>query len=239
MAGTNKAVVLCSGGLDSTTVLYFAIDQGFDVYPVSFNYRQRHVVELTFVKQTLEKLGLASRWAVFNLDFSQVKASALTDMAISVPESRSPDEMGAAIPVTYVPLRNTIFLSYAAAYAEANDISDIFIGVNVLDYSGYPDCRPAYIKAMEETISLGSKYVDDPDRRRFTIHTPLIDKTKKEIIALGRNLGVDYALTWSCYNPRVEGGRIEPCGTCDSCILRQKGFDELAAETGTSEADEA
>jgi 7-cyano-7-deazaguanine synthase len=237
MAERKKAVVLCSGGLDSTTVLYYALDQGFDVYPVSFNYRQRHVVELTFVKQTLEKLGLASRWAVFNLDFSQVRASALTDLSLAVPEGRDPSEMETAIPITYVPLRNSIFLSYAAAYAEANDISDIFIGVNVLDYSGYPDCRPAYIKSMEDTISLGSRYVDDPDGRRFTIHTPLINKTKKEIIALGKSLGVDYDLTWSCYNPRVVDGKIEPCGACDSCILRKKGFDELAAES--SEADEA
>ena len=236
MAESKKAVVLCSGGLDSTTVLYLALDQGFEVYPVSFNYRQRHVVELTFVKQTLEKLGLAGRWTVFNLDFSQVKTSALTDMSIAVPEGRNPSEMEAAIPVTYVPLRNSIFLSYAAAYAEANDISDIFIGVNALDYSGYPDCRPAYIASMEDTISLGSKYVDDPGRR-FTIHAPLIDKTKKEIIAIGKSLGVDYDLTWSCYQPRVVDGKIEPCGVCDSCILRKKGFDELQAEM--NEADEA
>jgi 7-cyano-7-deazaguanine synthase len=236
MAESKKAVVLCSGGLDSTTVLYFALDQGFDVYPVSFNYRQRHVVELTFVKQTLEKLELAGRWTVFNLDFSQVRASALTDMLIAVPESRNPSEMDAAIPVTYVPLRNSIFLSYAAAYAEANDISDIFIGVNALDYSGYPDCRPAYIASMEDTISLGSKYVDQPSRR-FNIHAPLIDKTKKEIIALGLSLGVDYNLTWSCYQPRVVYGKIEPCGVCDSCILRKKGFDELQAEMDG--ADEA
>ncbi|NMC08480.1 MAG: 7-cyano-7-deazaguanine synthase QueC [Candidatus Lokiarchaeota archaeon] len=220
-----KAVVLCSGGLDSTTVLYHAIHEGYDVYPVSFNYKQRHVVELSFVRRTLEKLGIEGRWTVFNLDFSQIGASALVDMKIGVPQGRSPAEMETSIPVSYVPLRNTVFLTYAAALAESNGIEDIFIGVNVLDYSGYPDCRPKYIESIEHTLNLGSRYVDDP-ARKFKIHVPLINKTKAEIIKMGQALGVDYNLTWSCYSPRVDAGRIEPCGTCDSCILRAKGFDE-------------
>ncbi len=220
-----KAIVLCSGGLDSTTVLYHAIHEGFDVYPVSFNYKQRHVVELAFVRRTLEKLGLVDRWTVFNLDFSQIGASALTDTSLPVPQGRSPAEMERSIPISYVPLRNTIFLTYAAALAESKGIQDIFIGVNVLDYSGYPDCRPKYIESIEQTLNLGSKYVDDP-AKKFKIHVPLINKTKAQIIEMGKALGVDYDLTWSCYNPTVEGGTIKPCGKCDSCILRAKGFTE-------------
>ena len=208
-------------------MLYYAINEGYDVFPVSFEYKQRHSVELTFVRKTLEKLYLVDRWMVFHLDFSQIGNSALTDLSLDVPEGRSPEEMEQSIPISYVPLRNTFFLTYAAAYAETRDIQDIFIGVNVLDYSGYPDCRPAYIQSIEQTLSLGSRYVDDPGKK-FTIHTPLINKSKAEIIALGRSLGVDYSLTWSCYNPKVVDGRIEPCGECDSCILRAKGFDETS-----------
>lgn len=219
--------MLCSGGLDSTTVLYYAMNEGYDVFPVSFDYKQRHAVELTFVRKTLEKLGLADRWTVFHLDFSQIGNSALTDLSLDVPEGRSPQEMEQSIPISYVPLRNTFFLTYTAAYAETRDIQDIFIGVNVLDYSGYPDCRPAYIQSIEQTLSLGSRYVDDPGKK-FKIHTPLINKTKAEIIKLGSSLGVDYELTWSCYNPKVVEGRIEPCGECDSCILRAKGFNEAS-----------
>ena len=219
--------MLCSGGLDSTTVLYYAINEGYDVFPVSFDYKQRHAVELTFVRKTLEKIGLADRWTVFHLDFSQIGNSALTDLSLDVPEGRSPEEMEQTIPISYVPLRNTFFLTYVAAFAETRDIQDIFIGVNVLDYSGYPDCRPEYITSIEQTLNLGSRYVDDL-AKKFTIHTPLINKTKAEIIELGRSLGVDYRLTWSCYNPKVVDGRIEPCGECDSCILRAKGFDEAS-----------
>nr|MDO8118327.1 7-cyano-7-deazaguanine synthase QueC [Candidatus Sigynarchaeota archaeon] len=224
-----KAIVLCSGGLDSTTVLHVALDEGFLVHPVSFNYKQRHAVELSFVKKTLEKVGLLDNWVVFNLDFSAISASALVDHSLQLPENRDPKQMEHGIPVSYVPLRNTIFLSYAAAYAEAHDIEDIFIGVNVLDYSGYPDCRPGYISAIQAALTVGSKYVDEPSKK-FTIHTPLINKSKKEIIELGKKLGVDYSLTWSCYNPQIEGGKIEPCGKCDSCILRAKGFAELGIE---------
>ncbi|MEX2755175.1 MAG: 7-cyano-7-deazaguanine synthase, partial [Candidatus Sigynarchaeota archaeon] len=173
----------------------------------------------------LEKLGLVDKWTVFNLDFSQIGASALVDTSLLVPQGRTAEEMASAIPISYVPLRNTIFLSYAAALAESKDIQDIFIGVNVLDYSGYPDCRPKYIESIEQTLNLGSKYVDDP-AKKFKIHVPLINKTKAQIIEMGKALGVDYDLTWSCYNPRVAGGKIEPCGTCDSCILRSKGFSE-------------
>jgi 7-cyano-7-deazaguanine synthase len=224
-AAKRKAVVLCSGGLDSTTVLYHTIHEGFEVYPVSFNYKQRHIVELAFLRQTLEKLGIVDRWTTFNIDFSQIGASALTNPALAVPQGRSTAEMEKSIPISYVPLRNTVFLTYAAALAESKDIQDIFIGVNVLDYSGYPDCRPKYIESVEQTLNLGSRYVDDPSKK-FKIHVPLINKTKAEIIKMGQALGVDYSLTWSCYNPRVAGGKIEACGTCDSCILRAKGFDE-------------
>jgi 7-cyano-7-deazaguanine synthase len=206
-------------------VLYHAIHEGYDVYPVSFNYKQRHIVELSFVRQTLEKLGLVDRWIVFNLDFSQIGASALVDMKVDVPQGRSAAEMEKSIPASYVPLRNTVFLTYAAAIAETKDIQDIFIGVNVLDYSGYPDCRPKYIESIEQTLNLGSKYVDAPGKK-FKIHVPLINKTKAQIIQMGKALGVDYSITWSCYNPRVTSGKIEPCGTCDSCILRAKGFAE-------------
>lgn len=225
VAPGTKAVVLCSGGLDSTTVLHLALKDGYEVHPMSFQYKQRHSVELSFVKKTLETLGLVDRWVVFSLDFSQVQASALTDHALVLPEGRAPEDMERDIPISYVPLRNTIFLSYAAAYAEAKGIQDIFIGVNALDYSGYPDCRPAFIDAIQGTLTLGSRYADDP-AKKFTIHAPLMHKTKREIIALGKSLGVDYSITWSCYNPQVAGGRIEPCGRCDSCILRQKGFSE-------------
>jgi 7-cyano-7-deazaguanine synthase len=227
MPSTNKkkAIVLCSGGLDSTTILYHAIHEGYDVYPISFNYQQRHIVELSFVRKTLEKLGLLGKWKVFNLDFSQIRASALTDGELAVPGGRRPEEME-GIPITYVPLRNTIFLSYAAAYAEALDIQDIFIAVNAIDYSGYPDCRPEYIESMERTINKGSRYVDDASKK-YKIHVPLIEKTKGEIITIGLELGVDYDLTWSCYDPEIQDGGILPCGKCDSCILRKKGFEEL------------
>ncbi|MBN2152334.1 MAG: 7-cyano-7-deazaguanine synthase QueC [Candidatus Lokiarchaeota archaeon] len=224
-AGKPKALVLCSGGLDSTTVLYHAIREGYDVYAVSFNYKQRHAIELAFVRRTLEKLGLVDKWTVFDLDFTQIGASALTDASLPVPQGRSTAEMEGSIPISYVPLRNTIFLTYAAALAESKGIQDIFVGVNVLDYSGYPDCRPAYIESIEQTLNLGSRYVDDPTRK-FKVHVPLINKTKAQIIEMGRALGVDYDLTWSCYNPRVAGGRVEACGTCDSCTLRAKGFAE-------------
>ena len=221
-----KAVVLCSGGLDSTTVLHVALDEGYEVYPISFNYKQRHSIELSFVKQTLTNLGLLGRWKIFELDFTQIQASALTNHALDLPKNRAPEEMDGEIPISYVPLRNTIFLSYAAAYAEANGVQDIFIGVNVLDYSGYPDCRPEYIRSIEEALSRGSRYVDDAEKS-FKIHTPLINKTKKEIIELGMKLGVAYDLTWSCYNPKVANERIIPCEECDSCILRAKGFAEF------------
>ncbi|MHA1680825.1 MAG: 7-cyano-7-deazaguanine synthase QueC [Promethearchaeota archaeon] len=221
-----KAVVLCSGGLDSTTALHIAISEGFDVYPISFNYKQRHSIELQFARKSIEKLGLTQRWVVFNLDFSQIQASALTDDSLTLPVDRKPDEMAGEIPISYVPLRNTIFLSYAAAYAETKEITDIFIGVNALDYSGYPDCRPEYIKAMEASLTLGSRYVDDPSKK-YRLHVPLINLTKAEIIRKGRSLGVDYSLTWSCYNPKVTDGKIFPCGSCDSCILRAKGFQEV------------
>ncbi|MHA1793771.1 MAG: 7-cyano-7-deazaguanine synthase QueC [Promethearchaeota archaeon] len=224
-----KAVVLCSGGLDSTTVLYMALDEGYEVFPVSFDYRQRHSIELQFLRKTLEKLNLIDNWVIFHLDFSQIKKSALVDFTINVPKDREVDDMLSGIPVSYVPLRNTIFLSYAAARAEAINATDIFIGVNAVDYSGYPDCRPEYIESIERALSLGSKYVDDPSRE-FKIHTPLINLSKTEIIERGLSLGVDYSLTWSCYDPVIEDNTIKPCGKCDSCILRNKGFEGITKD---------
>lgn len=223
-----RAVVLYSGGLDSTTVLHMAMDNGYDPYPISFDYKQRHAVELTFAKKCLEKLGLLGRWKVFKLDFSKVKSSALTDSSMEIPKGRHPGEMGDAIPVSYVPLRNTIFLSYAAAYAESLGINHVFIGVNCLDYSGYPDCRPEFIETIEKALSLGSRHADNPGSS-FHLHAPLLHLTKSEIIRKGRELGVNYDLTWSCYDPVVEDGMVKPCGACDSCVLRHEAFDALDA----------
>ena len=219
VANNKKAVVLCSGGLDSTTVLYYAIHEGYEVYPISFYYKQRHQLELLYLKRNLEKLGLLDRWKVFELDFNIIKSSALTDYSMDVPAGREPEDM-VDIPVTYVPLRNTIFLSYAGAYAEANNIEDIFIGVNVLDYSGYPDCRPEYIQAFERMANLATK--SGVEGTKLTIHTPLIDLSKADIIQQGSQLNVDYALTISCYQVD-EGGAA--CGVCDSCRFRKEGFE--------------
>ncbi len=226
-----KAIVLFSGGLDSTTTLYIAMSESFDVYPISFDYKQRHAIELQFAAMTLSKIkddydfDLASRWKIIRLDFSQVMGSALVDKSMQVPKNRDESKMSEEIPVSYVPLRNTIFLAYAASYAESIGARDIFAGMNCQDYSGYPDCRPKFVDAMERSITLGSKLADMSDEK-FKIHTPLMNMNKKQIIEEGTKLGVDYNFTWSCYDPRVASGRIEPCDTCDSCILRRKGFDD-------------
>lgn len=215
------AICLLSGGLDSSTVLAIAKNNNYDVTALSFNYGQRHVVEINQASQ-IAAIYDVNRHVVINVDLGSVGGSALTSN-IDVPKQTPISEMSDEIPVTYVPARNTIFLSYALAWAEVVGANDIFIGVNALDYSGYPDCRPEYISAYETMANLATK-AGTQDGRHLTIHTPLIKLTKGEIIRTGLKLGVDYALTSSCYDPESNG---KPCGECDSCILRKKGFDEV------------
>ncbi len=215
-----KAVVLLSGGLDSTTALAIALNEGYEVYAMSFGYGQRHSVELESARRVATAMGVA-RHLVVDIDLRAIGGSALTD-EIDVPKSRSSDEMTGGIPVTYVPARNTIFLSFALAWAEVLGAGDIFIGVNALDYSGYPDCRPEYIAAYQRMADLATR-AGVEGRQRLTIHTPLIELTKAEIIRRGLALGVDYALTSTCYDPSPAG---EACGQCDACLLRLKGFAE-------------
>ena len=221
MATENKkAVVLLSGGLDSATVLAIARNQGYECYALSFRYGQRHVWELEAAKRVAASMG-AEEHRVATIDLRVFGSSALTD-DIAVPKGRDTDAMSHGIPVTYVPARNTIFLSFALAWAEVLGSSDIFIGVNVLDYSGYPDCRPEYIEAFEKMANLATK-AGVEGKQQLRIHTPLIALSKAQIIAKGIELGVDYNLTSSCYDPSPAG---VPCGECDSCLLRQKGFRE-------------
>lgn len=212
---TKKAIVLYSSGLDSTTCLAIARAEGFSPIAVSYDYGQRHSVELEKAKKFALQAG-AERHVVVKMDLQQIGGSALT-AAIDVPKDRHLDD---EIPVTYVPARNTIFLSYALGWAEVLDIFDIYIGVNALDYSGYPDCRPEFIAAFETMANLATKAAVD-GRGRYKIHTPLLHLSKGEIITKGMELGVDYALTHSCYDPD-DAGRA--CGHCDSCVLRLKGF---------------
>jgi|SRR5579875_2459590 len=217
-----KAVVLLSGGLDSATVLAIARDQGYETYALSFRYGQRHAVELAAAGRVAAALG-ARRHVTADIDLRVFGGSALTDDSIAVPHHDSAGDLGAGIPVTYVPARNTIFLSFALAWAETLDCSDLFIGVNALDYSGYPDCRPEYIAAFAAMADLATK-AGVEGRQKLAIHTPLISLTKAETIRAGLALGVDYALTHSCYEPDDAG---HACGTCDSCLLRGRGFAEL------------
>jgi 7-cyano-7-deazaguanine synthase len=215
-----RAVVLLSGGLDSATALAIARAEGFDAYALSFDYGQRHDRELDSARRVATALG-AKEHLVLRLDLRAIGGSALT-ADIPVPKGRSVDAIGAGIPVTYVPARNTIFLSHALAWAEVLESQDIFIGVNALDYSGYPDCRPEYVEAFERMANLATRAgVEGAGRLR--IHTPLIRLSKAEIVARGAGLGVDFSLTWSCYEPRPDG---LACGRCDSCVLRAKGFRE-------------
>lgn len=220
--GTNskRAVVLLSGGLDSATVLAIAKAEGYEPYALSFAYGQRHVWELEAAKRVAASMGVAQH-RVAQIDLRAFGGSALTD-EIEVPKGRAPEEMAQGIPITYVPARNTIFLAFALAWAEVLGASDVFLGVNALDYSGYPDCRPEFIEAFEKMANLATK-AGVEGRQHLRIHTPLIALTKAQIIAKGRELGVDYGLTSSCYDPGPEG---EPCGQCDSCLLREKGFRE-------------
>jgi len=217
---TKPAVVLLSGGLDSATVAAIARRDGYTVYALSFDYGQRHDVEIEAAKRVAKAAG-AERHVVLPINLRAFGGSALTD-DIAVPKGRSEDDMAAGIPVTYVPARNTIFLSLALAWAEVLGTGDIFIGVNARDYSGYPDCRPDYLAAFQAMGNLATKGAVE-GTLPVTIHNPLIDLTKAEIITLGSGLGVDYSLTRSCYDPDSQG---RACGACDSCALRLKGFAE-------------
>ncbi len=219
-SSTKTAVVLLSGGLDSATVAAIAKSQGFTVNALSFSYGQRHSWELEAARRVAQSLGVANH-RIAKIDLRVFGGSALTD-DIEVPKGRGAEEMGHGIPVTYVPARNTIFLSFALAWAEVLGSSDVFLGVNALDYSGYPDCRPEFIEAFEKMANLATK-AGVEGRQRLKIHAPLIDLTKAQIIRKGIELGVDYGLTSSCYDPAPDG---KPCGQCDSCFLRQKGFRE-------------
>ena len=207
-----KALVLFSGGLDSTTMLAMVKSNGYEITALTINYNQRHVSEIDFSKKSLSQLQI-NKQIIFDLDLSKIGGSALTDN-IPVPIDSNDN-----IPTTYVPARNTIFLSLASSFAERLNISDIFIGANIIDYSGYPDCRPEFIKSFEKTINLGTKL--GVEGNHFRIHTPLIEMTKAEIIKKGHSLGVDYSLTLSCYNPTDSG---LACGKCDSCKFRKDGF---------------
>jgi 7-cyano-7-deazaguanine synthase len=217
---TKRAVVLLSGGLDSATVLAIAKSQGYELYALSFSYGQRHIGELQAASLVAQAVGVAAH-RVAQIDLRIFGGSALT-ADIAVPKGRDADQMSHGIPITYVPARNTIFLSFALAWAEVLGSSDIFIGVNALDYSGYPDCRPEFISAYEKMANLATR-AGVEGRQALQVHTPLIDLTKAQIIARGLQLGVDYKLTSSCYDPSPSGA---PCGQCDSCLLRQKGFRE-------------
>jgi 7-cyano-7-deazaguanine synthase len=214
------AVVLLSGGLDSATTLAVARAQGYRCHALSFDYGQRHLRELASARRVARALGVQEH-LVLRLDLRAIGGSALT-ADIAVPKGRSEREIGAGIPVTYVPARNTIFLSHALAWAEVVGSEDIFIGVNVLDASGYPDCRPEYIAAFEHMANLATR-AGTLGTSRFRIHAPLIEMTKAQIVARGHELGLDFGLTWSCYEPEPDG---RACGQCDACQLRKKGFAE-------------
>ena len=213
-----KAVVLLSGGLDSSTTLAIALAEGFTPYALSFRYGQRHAAELAAAKRVADSLGAAEH-QIISVDLSAFGGSALT-ADIPVPKKRSEDEMAGEIPVTYVPARNTVFLSFALAWAEVLGASDIFIGVNAVDYSGYPDCRPKYIQAFTSMAQLATK-AGVEGKQSLQIHTPLISMSKREIIQRGLELGVDFSQTVTCYGPTADGSA---CGECDACILRLRGF---------------
>ncbi|MEL6105243.1 MAG: 7-cyano-7-deazaguanine synthase QueC [Planctomycetota bacterium] len=220
MTTPKPAVVLLSGGLDSATCVAIAKDQGFDVHAISFRYGQRHEYELERASSLAADFQVRSH-RIVDIDLSQFGGSALTDESLTVPKTDSVEDIGDDIPVTYVPARNTVFLSLSLALAETLHAADIFIGVNALDYSGYPDCRPEYIAAYETMANLATKAGTGGER--LSIHTPLIDLTKAQIIGRGLALGVDYSKTLSCYDPGPGG---VPCGRCDACLLRAKGFSE-------------
>ena len=219
----SKAIVLLSGGLDSTTVLAITLDQGYEVSVLSFKYGQRHDYEIHSAKDIAAHFHIKNHH-IMDIDLGTIGGSALTD-DLDVPKDRDLDKMKSEVPITYVPARNTIFLSYALALAEVERAFNIFIGVNALDYSGYPDCRPEYIEAFQKMGRLATKSGIE-DKEQLQIHTPLIEMTKSEIIQAGTALGVDYSITHSCYDPISKGN---PCGRCDACQLRLKGFMEAGA----------
>ena len=221
---TPKAVCLLSGGLDSATCLALARRDGYECYALSFDYGQRHRIELDAAARVAQALG-AKRHIVAKIGLDAFGGSALT-AAIDVPKGRSADQMEHGIPVTYVPARNTIFLSFALAWGEVLGTGDLYIGVNALDYSGYPDCRPEFIEAYERMANLATK-AGVEGTARVRIHTPLLRLSKSEIVTLGQELGLPFGLTHSCYDPAPDG---RPCGECDSCLLRRKGFQEAGIE---------
>ncbi len=214
-----RAVVLLSGGIDSTTTLAIAVAQGFEAYALSFDYGQRHHVEIRAAHRVADSLATKEH-RIARIDLRVFGGSALTG-EVEVPKKRSEEQIAHGIPITYVPARNTIFLAYALAWAEVIPATDIFLGVNAIDYSGYPDCRPEFIAAFENLAKVGTKA--GAEGKRFQIHTPLIKLSKAEIVRKGTELGVDLSLTHSCYDPTPEG---VACGECDSCVLRLKGFRE-------------
>lgn len=216
-----RAVILLSGGVDSTTTLAIAQNEGFDLYALTFRYGQRHEPEIAAARGVALHAGVAEH-VIVDINLRQFGGSALTS-DIEVPKDRTLDDIGQGIPSTYVPARNTIFLSFALAWAEVIGSNDIFIGINALDYSGYPDCRPEYIEAYQQMANLATK-VGVEGRQRLTIHTPLLHLRKAEIIQRGLALGVDYARTVTCYDPSTSG---EACGHCDACLLRLRGFEEI------------
>lgn len=221
-----KAVVLLSGGIDSATTLAIAKDSGYEVYAISFRYGQRHHFEIEAAKKIAIDMGVKRHFITY-IDLTSFGGSALTD-DIPVPKIGEVEDIGKEIPVTYVPARNIIFLSLALGWAEVLGVSDIFIGVNVVDYSGYPDCRSEFIEAFEKAANLGTR--NGVEGKKIKIHTPLISLSKAEIIRKGIKLGVDYSLTHSCYDPDANG---RACGKCDSCLLRKKGFEKAGVEDPT------
>ena len=224
IAPRKPAVCLLSGGLDSSTCLALARRDGYACYALSFDYGQRHKIELEAAARVAAAVGV-ERHIVAKIGLDAFGGSALTDN-IDVPKDRAASEMADGIPVTYVPARNTIFLSFALAWAEVLECSDIFIGVNALDYSGYPDCRPEFIEAYERMANLATK-AGVEGRTQLEIHTPLLEMSKAEIVKLAHELGLDFSLTHSCYDPDAAG---RPCGQCDACLLRRKGFEEAGIE---------
>ena len=215
-----KAIVLLSGGLDSTTIMAMARHEKYDIYALTFDYGQRHKIELE-AAQKVAKFFKAKKHLILHIELNTIGGSALTEN-IPVPQGRKTKEIrSSGVPITYVPARNTIFLAYALAWAEVLEATDIFIGVNAIDFSNYPDCRPEFVKSFQRTANLGTKA--GMEGKKITIHAPLMYMTKGEIIQKGISLGVDYSMTHSCYNPGKDGS---PCSKCDSCLLRKKGFEE-------------
>lgn len=227
-----KAVILLSGGIDSSTTLAFAKREGYECYALSFDYGQRHRIELEASQKIAQLLGV-KRHLIIRFDMREIGGSALTGdfevptVTFATKKERLQSQI--EIPVTYVPARNTIFLSFALAWAEVLEAPYIFIGANAIDYSGYPDCRPEYLWAFEDMANLATK-ASVEGRLRFEIKAPLLYMTKAEIIRLGTSLGLDYSLTWSCYNPQEKAGKLLPCGRCDSCYFRIKGFKQAGME---------